>query len=365
VIPLFRVHMPAEVDEPLLQTLHSGFIGQGPRVEEFEAKFERTLGLRTTSALSLNSGTSALTLAMRLADVEGGEVITTPMTCMATNTPILDNRAIPVWADVDPDTGLIDPDDVRRQITQRTRAIVGVDWGGTPCDWLALNVIGPWAIRDAAHALGAPPQPADLTCFSFQAIKHISSVDGGVLVCREPEHYRRGKLLRWYGLDREGPRTDFRCEEDVEDWGYKMHMNDVTATIGLVQLDHLERVVAQHRANAAYYRANLPPAVKSAVPADLAHDSAFWLFTVLLADRETRDAFMEHMNARGVACSKVHARMDGHTLWRRYTTRELPGVTAFYDRQCSIPVHWALTAEERATVLQAMHDFRPARVHVA
>lgn len=361
MIRLFAVHMPPEVDAPLLQTLHSGYIGQGPKVEEFERKFETWIGSKPHRALSLNSATSALTLALRLANVEGGEVITTPMTCMATNTPILDNRATPVFADVDPATGLIDPDDVKRQITPRTRAIIAVDWGGTLCDFDALNEVGIPVIEDAAHALGAhqrfsAPPHGWFTCFSFQAIKHISTGDGGMLVCGSPDDYARGKLLRWYGIDRDGDRTDFRCEADVAEWGYKFHMNDLAATIGITQLDHVDRIVQAHRNNAAYYLANLPTFIQPAFSAAQAEHSAFWLFTVLLPAHE-RDAFMSYMNGRGIQASKVHARMDDHTAWRQYTTRELPGVTEFYDRECCIPVHWALSPEDREEVVAAMHDF--------
>lgn len=356
--------MPREVDEPLLEVLHSGYIGQGKKVDEFERKFENVMGLPEDSAVSLNSGTSALTLALRLAGVEGGEVITTPMTCMATNTPILDNRAIPVWADVDPDTGLIDPDDIRRQMTSETRAIMGVDWGGTSCDFAAMPDEVP-IVEDAAHGNLQPLVHPDFRCYSLQAIKHITTVDGGVLVCHLPDDYDHAKLLRWYGIDREGDRADFRCELDVEDWGYKFHMNDVAATIGLVQLDALEGVIGQHRVNAAYYRANLPPYIRPALHPHQYEDSCYWLFTILLPDRAKRDAFMAHMLARGVQVSKVHARMDGHTLWRKYTTRELPGVTAFYDRMCCIPVHWGLSVEDRDSVLAAMHEFNPSREMVA
>lgn len=358
MIPLFKVHMPAEVDAPLLEVLHSGYIGQGPKVDEFEREFEKFTGVPPQAALSVNSGTSALTLALRLANVEGGEVITTPMTCMATNTPILDNRATPVFADVDPDTGLIDPADVERLITPRTKAIMAVDWGGTLCDYGALRQFGIPVIEDAAHALGAWPsgRRADFTCYSFQAIKHITTVDGGMLVCKSPGDYARGRLLRWYGIDREGDRTDFRCEADVVDWGYKLHMNDVAATIGLVQLKHLGAILDAQRFNALHYIANLPSFIRPALHPQQIPGSAFWLFTVLLDDR---DAFMAHMLDRGIQVSKVHARMDGHTLWRKYATRELPGVTAFYDHECCIPVHWALTAEDRDRIVTAMHEFQP------
>src|SRR5262249_23243562 len=151
--------MPPEEEllPALRDVLYSGYIGQGPQVERFED------GLRTffgwPNVLTVNSGTSAIQLALRLAGVRGGEVITSPVTCVATNMPILAEGAQPVWTDIDPATGNIDPEDVRRKVTWETRAIVAVHWGGQPCDLDALNEIGAKygipVIEDAAHALGA------------------------------------------------------------------------------------------------------------------------------------------------------------------------------------------------------------------
>src|SRR5262249_39015540 len=156
----------------------------------------------------------------------GGEVITSPVTCVATNMPILAEGAQPVWADIDPATGNIDPEDVRRKVTWETRAIVAVHWGGQPCDLDALNEIGAKygipVIEDAAHALGAEwdgqrigAGTADYSCFSLQAIKHITTVDGGILTTRDRGAAERGRLLRWYGIDRSTPGPDARIEDDI------------------------------------------------------------------------------------------------------------------------------------------------------
>src|SRR5574343_363186 len=196
LIPLFSVNIPKEIDQPLLEVLHSGYIGQGPKVEEFEGLLAKYFGNK--NVLSLNNGTAALHLAIRLAGVtDGAEVITTPMTCTATNEPILANGGKIVWADVDPNTGLIDPLDVERKITPKTKLIIGVDWGGTPCDWDRLNAIGKKygvkVLEDAAHAIGATYKGrkvgtlADYTIFSLQAIKHITTIDGGLLLCRDSQ----------------------------------------------------------------------------------------------------------------------------------------------------------------------------------
>lgn len=362
MIPLFAVHMPEEVDAPLLKVLHSGYIGQGAKVDEFEAHLGAYLG--NPNVLTLNSGTSALELALHLAGVgPGTEVISTPMTCTATNTPILSRGAQVVWADVDPATGLIDPEDAVRKMTSHTRAIVAVDWGGTPCDYSAFtpSFLGCPIIRDAAHAFGAPtPSGPSFHCYSFQAIKHVTTVDGGALVPTLVDHYRRGKLLRWYGIDREGSRKDMRCEEDVLEAGWKWHMNDVAATIGLVQLDFIDRIVYQHRENARFYDDHLDPYFQSAVPQAKRADSAYWLYTILLPEGRTV-AFIDYMLHEGVQVSRVHAAHHTHTGFRN-SYAPLPGVDQFAARQCSIPVHWKLSRFDRERVVTLANRFARGKV---
>ena len=364
-IPLFTVFMSPEVDKPLLDVLHSGFIGQGAKVEEFE---EMLGGIfQNKNVLTLNSGTSALHLAFRLADVKpGAEVITTPMTCTATNMPILANGGKIVWADVDPNSGLIDPVDVERKITDKTVAIVGVDWGGTPCDWDELNRIakkyGLKTIEDGAHSMGMKYKGrpvgtlADFTIFSFQAIKHITTVDGGALIVRDSEDYKRGKLLRWYGIDRETERKDFRCEEDIVEWGYKFHMNDVTAVIGLEQFKHLPKIAAAHKNNAKKIIDNCPNFDFATVSYDKENESGFWLLTLLLPNLQSRIEFMRFMTGQGIVVSQVHARNDKHTCFSD-SKCVLPGVDRFVERQVSIPVHWSLTDEELNHIIKSLNDF--------
>ncbi len=355
-IPLFKVFMVESLLQPLAATLMSGYIGQGPKVDAFEAALAPWFG--NQNVLTLNSGTAALMLALRLSDVgPGDEVISTAMTCTATNVPIMAMGVQIVWADIDPMTGNIDPLDVERKITDKTKAIIAVHWGGYPCELVELNRIGHKygvkVIEDAAHAFGASyhGQPvgsiSDFTCFSFQAIKHMTTVDGGALTCRDTESYKRGKLLRWYGIDREGERKDFRCEEDVLEYGYKFHMNDVNATIGLEQLNHVGETLRKHRDNAAYYRerlASLPGLTLLDYKPD--REGSYWLFTVRVRNRL---AFMQDMKNAGIVVSQVHARNDQHTMFKDFR-RTLPGVDAFVEEQVSIPVGWWLTGEQRAHI---------------
>jgi perosamine synthetase len=366
MIPLFKVYMPPkrELLPELEKILWSGYIGQGPKVEEFEKDFANYLGIDKGKVLSVNSGTSALHLALRLAGVAGGEVITTPMTCTATNWPILANDAKIVWGDIDPETGMLDPDDVEKKITKFSRAIMVVHWGGTPANLDRLYDIGlryniP-IIEDAAHALGAMwgdrkigNRTADYTCFSLQAIKHITTIDGGFLITKSDEDYQQGKLLRWYGIDREGPRTDFRCEEDIKDWGYKFHMNDVTATIGLVALKHLDSIVLTHQVNAAYYNLNITnPKVKKPIGYERG-TSSYWLYTLRV---KSRSKFMKYLTSHGIQVSRVHARNDTHTVVREFAAK-LPGVDEFESQMVCIPVHHGLTLENLQVIVHAINSW--------
>lgn len=372
-IRMFKVHMPHSVDAPLLEVLHSGYIGQGPKVEEFEEKL-RTY-LHSPHVLTVNSGTSALQLALRLANVgPGDEVITTPMSCSATNEPILALGATPRWADIDPLTGLIDPESVIRNLSQKTKAIMAVHWGGTPAPVAELRRIADQyhikLIEDAAHCFWwnekSTHQKGHFTCYSFQAIKHITTVDGGALVCEDEDDYKRGKLLRWYGIDREQPKQDMRCEEDILEWGYKFHMNDVAAVIGIEQMKYIDEIVDIQRSNAVFYD-------EAFSDSQLAHyfqpcakyrvDSAYWLYTLLLPDRETRKRFQIFMKANQVDVSQVHSRNDQHTAFMNYILKShgwmvgLSGVSKFVDRQVSIPVHWALTNEQLFRIADLCNDF--------
>lgn len=365
-IPLFKVHMPRTVAEPLLSTLFSGYVGEGPKVREFEESFARSV--QHPHCLAVNSATSGIQLALRLAGVgPGDEVISTPATCVATNMPILAAGAEIVWGDVDPVSGNLCPQDVARKITPKTRAVIMVHWGGNPCDLEAFSALARanpnvrW-IEDAAHALGATHggvrigSHSDFVVFSFQAIKHITTVDGGMVLCRRPEDHERGRLLRWYGIDRDAPRAaDFRLEADIQEWGYKVHMNDMAAVIGIEQLKYLDGIVARHRENASRFHSEFKdlPGVRTVAPVPGAEPS-WWIYTIHV---ESRDAFQAHMTANGVMASRVHWRNDVHTAFHRAAVSALPGVDAFYRTQCSIPVGWWLEPADCDRIIRLVHDF--------
>jgi dTDP-4-amino-4,6-dideoxygalactose transaminase len=283
------------------------------------------------------------------------------MTCTATNEPILAAGARIVWADIDPTTGNISAESIASKVTDKTKAIIVVHWGGLPVDLDAVNAIaaerGIKVIEDAAHATGAEYRGrpigshSDFVCFSFQAIKHITTADGGALFCKSEDDYRRGKLLRWYGIDRDQPRADFRCEADIVEWGYKFHMNDVAATMGIAQLPYLDGILEQRRELAAYYDRELSgiPGVRLCQwPSDSA--SAFWLYTLFV---ENRSSFMSAMHDRWVSVSQVHARNDRHTMFRD-SAAPLDGVDAFTRDMVCIPIGFWVCQTEREHVVSAI-----------
>ena len=363
-IPLFKVFIPESVMEPLRKVLFSGYIGEGPRVEEFEHKLAPWFG--NNNVLALNNGTAALQLALRLSGVgPGDEVISTPMTCMATNEPILAMGAKIVWADIDPWTGNIDPKSVAEKIGPKTKAIMVVHWGGYPCDLDELNKLASQheikLIEDACHAFGTTYKNkpigshSDFVCFSFQAIKEMTTIDGGALVCKNKQDRERGRLLRWYGIDRKDEgRKDFRCEKDIIEYGYKFHMNDVTATIGIEQLKHVSKTIGKHRANAAHYDDAFQGLNNTGLMRYKEdHMSAYWLYTIRV---KQRDAFMERMKKSGIVVSQVHARNDKHTVFKDFST-DLPGVNEFTSEQVCIPVGWWLTEEDLSHIIDAVIEY--------
>lgn len=344
LIPLFKVFMSKRVIRPLEKTLLSGYIGQGVKVNEFEGKLKAFLG--NPYLLTVNSGTSALHLALRLAGVKNGdEVISTPMTCTASNWPILANGGKIVWADINPKTGNIAPDSIEKKITPKTKAILVVDWGGYPCDIAAIKKIAgdiP-VIEDAAHAFGTVyngtlvGNSSDFTCFSFQAIKHLTTGDGGLLAVKRKKDYERGKLLRWYGIDRETRTQHERIEIDVLEWGYKFHMNDINATIGLENLKFTPSILKKHRDNASYYKKALLGLTNVTLLQERKEDlSSYWLFTIRVKHVH---AFIEFMNDHNVMVSQVHRRNDTHPTVAPFRAK-LPGVDEFTSEMVCIPVGW-------------------------
>jgi len=386
-IDLFKVFMSPTAADEVGKVLNSGYIGQGPKVEEFESNLKKFFNHDYVS--TLNSGTAGLHLALHLLrkpskNIQnfegvlstesnwpgwepGDEVLATPMTCTASNWPILANGLKIKWVDIDPTTLNMDLDDLARKITPKTKVIMLVHWGGYPNDLDKIKKIQqdtyfrfgfkPAVIEDGAHSFGSEYKGkmigshGNLTMFSLQAIKHITSIDGGLLLSPHKELHRRGKLIRWYGIDRDGDRKDFRCEADVEEWGYKFHMNDVCATVGIENLKYFNDIVGKHRSNASYYDNNLKDVSGlELLKREEGHNSAFWIYSMLV---ENRDGFYKWMDECGISVSQVHERNDKHTCVKEYRT-SLPTLDKTIGKIVSIPVGWWVTEEQREYIVDCI-----------
>jgi len=371
-IDLFKVYMSSRAGEAASKVLSSGFIGQGPVVNEFEAALR--LRFSQDHLVTLNSGTSALHLALHLIKTKLGldqnsEVLTTALTCTATNWPILANGLKIKWVDIDPSTLNMDLADLESKITENTRVIMVVHWGGYPNDLDQLSQIQdrceqrfgfrPFIIEDCAHSFGSSykgrmvgTSGPNFCAFSFQAIKHFTTVDGGMLtIPKDTDFEKRARLIRWYGIDRESNRKDFRCEEDIPEWGYKFHMNDVNASIGLCNLQEVDEVIAKHKRNAEFYDKELDnvPGLQL-LKREKGFDSSFWIYSMLVEDRES---FMRSMKDRNIIVSQVHERNDKHTCVSHFKTH-LKNLEKTISQVISIPVGWWVTPEDAQYVVESI-----------
>ena len=350
MLPLIKTYLPPrEILMPKLEeVLYSGYIAQGEVVEKFEKQFQEFIGSGYT--LSLNSGTAALHIALILADVnEGDEVISTAMTAEPTNVAIKMMGARVRWADIDYETGNISPKAIENAINEKTKAIIVVDYAGTPVDVKSIQQISlkyniP-VIEDAAHALGSTYKGKrtgnhfPFTVFSFQAIKHLTTIDGGALQIHDKKLLEKGKLIRWFGLDKKLSRLD----NDIQLQGFKYHMNNVNATVGLVQLEKIEELLQKYTTIGKYLDLQLEGILGlETVKHYPDSESSYWLYT-LKVDR--RDDFIRMMSDNGFMASELHKRNDLHTYLNDYTI-EMPNLDRFYSRLVHIPCGWWVTLDD-------------------
>jgi dTDP-4-amino-4,6-dideoxy-D-glucose/dTDP-4-amino-2,4-dideoxy-beta-L-xylose transaminase len=390
MIPLFKVFMTPEAAEETSKILMSGYIGQGPQVEKFEDILKDYFS--NDNVVTVNSATSAEHLAIYMLKRPdnnvvnyhgvafeerkwgglhpGDQILTTPLTCTATNWPILANGIDLKWVDVDPNTCNMDLDDLERKITPKTKAIMVVHWGGYPVDLDRLYEIQlktqhlygfkPVIIEDCAHAFGSYYKGkkigshGNICTFSFQAIKHLTTGDGGCVVFPHKEQVRRAKLLRWYGIDREDNRKDFRCESNISEFGFKMHMNDINATIGIQNFssvvgNNLEKTID----NANFYNQelkNVPGVTLLENKSD--RQSTYWIYTIKV---ERQEDFMEKMKECNIMVSRVHERNDIHSCVFEYRSH-LPNLDKLVKEMICIPVGWWVTSEDRQYIVDCIKE---------
>ena len=358
MIPLVKPFIPPrEMLMPALEEiLYSGYIATGQSVFDFEDKFSAYIS--NPNMIALHAGTDALHLAYILAGVKlGDEIISTPMTAEPTNTSIAMIGSKVVWGDVDPCNGLLDPKSVRSLITEKTKAIVMVHYAGMVCDMEEFNKISKEydipIIEDAAHALGSKYMGkmigcnADYTTFSLQAIKQMTTVDGGFLAMKDGTQMERAKRLRWFGLSKDKNRL----ENDITEVGYKYAMNNVNATIGLVQMKYINNVIDTYIDNGKFYDQALKgiPGVEM-VRYNKNTEPSYWLYTMNV---ERRDDFCRIMAENGINASQLHHRSDTHSIFKE-SKRELPSMELWDKTFVHIPCGWWVSKEDRERIVDTI-----------
>ena len=378
MIPLIKPYIaPKEEILPEIEkVLYSGYIAEGEAAWKFEEGFQRFI--TNPNTLVVQSGTAALHLALLLLNIGlGDEVISTPMTSEPTNTTIAITGAKVIWADVDPNTGLLDPKSVKKKITERTKAIMLVHYAGMVCNMDEFNKIsietGIPIIEDAAHALGAKyngkligsyssntsesfsnssnnnSSSSRFTCFSFQAIKHMTTVDGGAIAFKNPEDVTPARKLRWFGLDKKVSRL----ENDITRAGYKYGINNLTGIIGVVQLRHAQEIINKYIENGKYYDQALKNVSGVTIVPYYPHtEPSYWLYTMKV---ERREDFMKMMEANGITATPLHHRSDTHSVFAE-SKCSLPNMDEWYRKFVHIPCGWWVDEEDREKIVKAIRN---------
>tara|TARA_B100000073_G_scaffold334304_1_gene326707 strand:- start:2874 stop:3977 length:1104 start_codon:yes stop_codon:yes gene_type:complete len=367
--------MNKDVMTPLEKTLMSGYITQGSRVSEFEKELSEYLEI--PYLLTLNSATSGLTLALRLLGVNRDEdvVLTPALTCFATTASILSYGVSIRWIDTDPNTGNVSIPDIKSKLTEKTKVIYVVHWGGTPVDLDELDQVledhkqiygfKPSVVEDCAHAFGAKynnkslGNHGNICVYSTQAIKQLTTGDGGIITLPTKEMYDRCKLLRWYGIDRDNrsySKKDFRLENDIVEWGYKFHMNDISATIGLSNLKVIEdEVLKKNKGNAKFLKNSIKNEAIQLLTTPEKSESADWLFTIKILNGRKQE-FIDYMLSKQIMVSQVHNRNDVNTCVESFQS-PLPNLDVLEKQIVCIPVGWWLTEENREYIVKCVNEF--------
>lgn len=370
MIPVFKPCYGEEELAALKEPFETGWIGLGPRVKEFENKFAEYLGIKY--ALGLNSATAALHLAMKVMGVENGEVITTPMTFISTNHAILYNNAIPVFCDIEVDTLNIDATKIEKLITEKTKAVVVMHYGGYACDMDATMDIakkhGLKVIEDAAHAAGGEYKGrklgtiGDVGCFSFHAVKNLATGEGGMIVVHDAEIYERLKRLRWMGItkdtwSREGTNSkQYSWYYDVVEVGYKYNMNDIPAAIGIVQLGKLNKMNERRREISQMYTEAFSnedwietPTIKEYMTKPACHN--------YVIKAGCRDKLNSYLKDNGISTGVHYIPNNHYEMYKKYKGKT-PVCNQAWKKLLTLPLFPDLTDEQVEYIIDKIKKFK-------
>jgi len=366
MILLYKPIVPPDLGRQVESVLSSGQIANGPAVSRFEQMLGGFLGnplVTTTGDIS-----TALTLCLFQAGVRpGDEVLMSPLVCLSTSCPVRNLFAEIRWCDADPQTGNIDPADIAKKITPRTRAIVVYHWAGNPAELDAVHAIAREhnlpVIEDAGEALGAEyhgkkigATGSDYTVFSFYPNRHLTTIEGGAIACAREEDFEKIRWLKRYGIhqpsfrDKEG---EINPASDIPVAGWNSYLNNVAATIGVVQMEHVPGIIAKFQENGLYYDKVLAdvPGITTLKKPQVSL-SAYWVYTFLA---QNRDGLLRRLRKAGVYASKVHLRNDHYSCFGG-GAEALPGVKYFSDHCLSIPCGSWVTGDDRSRIVNMLRS---------
>lgn len=374
-IPYGRQKIDEDDIEAVIQVLRSPLITQGPIGDEFEARVAEYCGAQF--AVTFNSGTSALHAAMYAANVgPGDEVITSPLTFAASANAALYRGAWPVFADVDRDSYCIDVAKLESAITRKTRAIVPVDFAGYPVNMVRIKDIaqdhGLVVVEDAAHALGAcrgdvmVGQEADMTMFSFHPVKHITTGEGGMIVCNDKNYYHKLRLFRSHGIERDEMlwhRNDGPWYYEMQELGYNFRMTDIQAALGLSQLGKITEFLQVRRRIASRYDEALSGVSWLQLPAqpDPDYKHAYHIYPILLDHGIDRKDFFNYMRSHQIGVQVHYIPVPLQPYYQQnygFRPGDFPIAEDIYAREVSIPIFSGMGEAEQSYVIDIIMKYR-------
>ena len=330
----------------VVRVLRSGYIAEGPEVKAFEQEFKEKFKL-SHDVIALNSGTSALELAYELAGIgEGDEVVTPVFPFVGTNIPLIRRRAKIVFADIDRDMN-VSVDDVRDKITSQTKALVFVHFAGNSRGLKEMRALADEhkisLIEDAAQALGSDEWGiGDFVCVSLQAIKTLTTGDGGFLICKDDKLAEKARRLRWFGFDR--PKRQKTGDSDVREAGYKYHMNDIAAAIGRGNLKVIDKIITHRKRLIAAYRGG---GVEHAY---------IWIAYTFTHEREKLRAYLQE---RGIETGIHHFRNDAYTLFGG--RQRLSMMDELENAYIILPLHMGMSVGDVQHICNLIGQFNSMR----
>lgn len=368
MIPLFKVFTDPAAVTNAKTVLESPMIGEGPRVVEFTDKLK--ILFSSENVIPLNSCTSALILALRLCKVNNSStVLSTPFTMIATNCAVKTSGANIKWADIDPTTLGMDFSKISDSTLDGIDAVMVTLVGGIVPDNLDIfykrcKTRNKYLILDCAHALTTVYKSehiskyCDIACFSFQSIKHLHTVDGGAIVINDRELLTLAEKLKWFGMSRIVPegrtRLQHQMESDVSEWGYKFHMNDVAASIGLGNYDGALSNIEKHREISMLYQKELNNIDGlSLLSVEDDQTPSWWVYGFLI---KNRDKFIKNMEDNGISATPMWRRNDKYTTFNA-ANEVLCGTDLVEKEVVFIPNGWWLTESDVTFITNKVKDF--------